>query len=462
MEKKIIIGGAVGEYPEKANLEIGSAVKLVAVADGFEVLKVSNSLPVGILASPANKESGFLTIDEAADNPDYQNEEYYIIGKETVNVQKGRNNPRAKSLLAMIASNVKQEKKDSKDEKDNAKDINTEEASPKKKPTERVPKNLEEIINKIIKEGIDTKENIDEKLAYLKKNNIPDNLVEAIFDSYKKYDEQFTSLIRNPSTKFKGKETVLAALEEVMVGHNINLVGEKGTGKNVLARTLSWLLQRPIIEMSSSGQSEIAEFIGDRTIETKEDGTMKMSFELGALSLALKNDFIILIDELNALPADVQLGFNSVFDKRKEIYVKFYGTVKGGNNFFGIITQNEGYHGTKQLNEAFRDRFSCIELNATESIIPVLKSEVPEASKELLEKTDKIFQGIHNKVQEGLINMNSLSIRAFISALESIVRWNSDPRSKFIQILGGAASKEYKSLIIDEICACFEDESIII
>lgn len=460
MEKKIIIGGAVGEYPEKANLEIGSAVKLVAIEDGFEIIREDSGIVVGIMVDPANKESGFLTIDEVINNTDYQNALYYITSRETVNVQRGRNNPRSKPLLALIASNVKPEEK-AQTENEEVK-IEEEKVIPIKKHINKTSKNLKEMIKEIVNQGIDTEENINDKLTYLKENKIPDILVEAIFNSYKKYDEQFVSLIRNPSTKFKGKETVLSCLEEVMAGHNINLVGEKGTGKNVLARTLSWLLNRPIIEMSSSGQSEIAEFLGDRTIETKEDGTMKMSFELGALSLALKYDFIILIDELNALPADVQLGFNSVFDKRKEVYVKFFGVVKGGDNFFGIITQNEGYYGTKQLNEAFRDRFSCIELEAAKSIIPVLKSEVPEASTELLETADKIFKGIHSKIREGLISMDSLSIRAFISALESIVKWNSEPKSKFSQILGGAAKKEDKQQIIDEICACYEDESIVI
>lgn len=151
----------------------------------------------------------------------------------------------------------------------------------------------------------------------------------------------------------------------------------------------------------------------------------QIEFEPSVLTKALETPSIINLDEVNTLRPTVTSALHSALDKRRNILVNGYKNIEIHPDVIFVATMNEGqeYGGTTTLNLAFEDRWHVIEFEAPDSIIEILKQEVPA----LPNKAAKVLNDLYKKLKavRGIeLQERSFSQRAFIYAAENIALGN--------------------------------------
>lgn len=318
--------------------------------------------------------------------------------------------------------------------------------------------NIKNIINNILKNGIDTRENIDRKLKYLEQNNVPGVSAKAIFESYVEYPSEVAVKIPNPETLYVDSSgLVRRSIAYMNIKRNLLYEGEKGTGKNALTETMAWLYNRPLYEFSLNSQHSNSSLLGTQTFEdeslskpkkgllksvstllrafgkgnikeTDLEGTeeildrllskdnKKLVFSQSPIIEAFENGGIIVLDEFNTSLAHVMPIFNSLLDERRRMSVPLYGEVVAHDNAIAIATQNLSYQGTFETNEATSDRFVPLVFPKCENITEILRAKVGFISEYNLSVVEKVYEGIKSQVEMGELDSKAITIRGFIDA----------------------------------------------
>lgn len=264
------------------------------------------------------------------------------------------------------------------------------------------------------------------------------NHIKQWFSTFEQYPTEEAALIpkwEDVQKYVDNQGHVKLAVGAILKGKHLNLIGEKGTGKNTFADYILYLAQRPKHELSGNGQTSKAEFFGEPTIESEvtDAGEVAHKIEFNpeqfvqAMGYKETDDKrhaggCALIDEANGIPADVLLSLNSSADARKAVTVPGYGRVNAGKNFFIMLTMNIGYEGTRNLNEAFKDRFVPIRFDSNDSIEQILVSNCPMAKKSDVQKANKIYQKMNSLIRnnDGELDSSCITIRGFIDALDLV------------------------------------------
>jgi len=264
------------------------------------------------------------------------------------------------------------------------------------------------------------------------------NQIKAWFETFEVYPAEEQALIpvwEDVSKYVDNQGHVKLAAGAILKGKHLNLLGEKGTGKNTFADYMLYLAQRPKHELSGNGQTSKAEFFGEPTIDSHITDTGNVAHEIEfnpeqfVQAMGYKEDDskrhaggCALIDEANGIPADVLLSLNSSADARRAVTVPGYGRVNAGKNFFIMLTMNIGYEGTRNLNEAFKDRFVPIRFDSNDSIEQILAANCPDAKREDIKKANKIYQKMNSLIKnnDGELDSSCITIRGFIDALDLV------------------------------------------
>lgn len=330
---------------------------------------------------------------------------------------------------------------------------------------------LEDEIKRILDSGIDTEENLNEKVKYLRENKITEVAIANLFKSYSKYPEEVQSRIpKKPTSVYIDTAGIVSdSIAFANVGDNLMFSGDKGVGKNVLTVTLAWLYNRPLYEFSSNSQHSNNSLLGGKTFEdtsmTEEESKksvgefkellkvvrnvffgkkteeaaepsvddaraallkffgqkdQKLVFEMSSIVEAMLQGGIIVLDEINTSVSNVLSIFNSALDDRRRIEITGYGCVEAHPNFMAIGTMNLNYEGTFEMNEAMKDRFVTIPFPALSTISPILQSKVPTLGYDTIVQMNKVYLGVKNAVSSGTLSEDALTIRGFISAAKVI------------------------------------------
>lgn len=356
---------------------------------------------------------------------------------------------------------------------------------------------LEEILNNIIDKGINTKEEIDRKLKYLRRNKVSELDIALLFESYVEYPESVKNRIPEPKVLYVDRGTMVAdTISYINIGKNLLFEGDKGVGKNVLAETLAWLYNRPLYQFSLNSQHSNNSLLGGKTFKTPEEKEVKkkkksvakllstvfiklfkvknkendvgekelaaiedlldifssknnqeLVFEMSSILEAFINGGILVLDEFNTALAHVMTMFHSLLDDRREIEVTGYGLVKGHKNFLAIATQNKDYEGTFATNQATSDRFEPFIFPPLTSLMEMLKERVPNASYEVLSMADNLYKAIKVAVESGEISSQALTTRGFISACQVIANGMSPKKAFEISIANRATDLDDRKVI---------------
>lgn len=180
----------------------------------------------------------------------------------------------------------------------------------------------------------------------------------AVDDAYLQYAtpaklDKFFEFLKTPTS---------AILTGMVMAKNTYISGPTGCGKTELAIQIHKQLKRPFIRINMKGDATVANFIGAMRAEPKK-GTY---FKFGALPIAMKAGFTLIVDEVDYTPPQIAATLNPVLEGSRNLFLEDTGeTIHAREGFCVIATGNTSgksdptgvYTGTEVLNTAFLDRF---------------------------------------------------------------------------------------------------------
>ena len=249
--------------------------------------------------------------------------------------------------------------------------------------------------------------------GYLEQQEIDPGLVadvQAFRDTYE-VDVQVRDRVLVPDVLFYGKDILEMSIAVLLQGDNLLLSGAKATGKNVLCETLAWIFGRPSYDISFHVNTDSASLIGTDTFIANEvqlrKGPVYQCAEFGGFGI---------LDEVNMAKNDAVAVLHAALDHRRRIDVPGYSKIHlhPATRFIG--TMNDGYAGTKELNEALVSRFMVIDM-------PPLDEETEyfrDAKDAALEQFAGVFLDLQTKAYNGEISTKPLDLRGLISAIAAM------------------------------------------
>ncbi len=229
--------------------------------------------------------------------------------------------------------------------------------------------------------------------------------------------EAYQSRIPDPRFRYHGEAILRAATAAILSGKNLLLVGEKSTGKNVLAENLAKLFQRPLWNVSLHMSIDAAALIGDDSLR---DGNV--FFREGPITMASKVGGFAVLDEINMAKNEALAVLHSTLDYRRIIDMPGYDLIKIHPATRFIATMNEGYEGTRDLNEALLSRFVVLKMPAmAESDLKQLIEETyPNLKPAFLSDLARLVADMDKKAAANEIPRHAVDIRGLFDALDLV------------------------------------------
>lgn len=328
---------------------------------------------------------------------------------------------------------------------------------------------IEDSISRILAAGIDTEENLNEKIEYLRRNKVTEVSIASLLESYEEYPHDVKVRIpEKPETLFVDTtDLVKRSVAFMNIQKNLRFEGEKGVGKNVLTETLCWLYNRPMFEFSMNGGHSNNALLGGKTFEEGKEVNdeeksniftgmltaatlLKKSFfkgkvdapedelkhakeaffkamgikdkalvfEMSSILEAAYHGGVVVLDEFNMGIPNALAIFNSLLDARRRMEVPGYKEIRAHKNFLAISTLNMNYEGTFEENSATKDRFVTVPFPELSAITPILTEKVKTITYDTAVSANRIYLGLRDSVKAGTLSQDALSIRAFIDACE--------------------------------------------
>ena len=169
---------------------------------------------------------------------------------------------------------------------------------------------------------------------------------------------------------------------------NLLIIGETGSGKTMGIRHFCYTNQLPYKRLNLNGGSTTEDLLG----QTVQDKYGKFKWVDGWLTLFARQGGVLVLDEVNACPAEITTALHSITDDERTITL----TAKDGElihahkDFWVVMTMNPDYEGTKPLNLAFKDRFEVINWDYDDRIEKALK--VPDKLRKIAKKLRVMYK----------------------------------------------------------------------
>lgn len=175
--------------------------------------------------------------------------------------------------------------------------------------------------------------------------------------------ETIESHIKRPYYHSLGKE--IEVFEKVYDNKlPLLLKGPTGSGKSRFVEFMSYQLNKILTTISCHEETSSTDLIGRFIIKGAE--TIWLD---GPLTTAVKNGYILYLDEIAEARPDVIVAIHSLTDHRRELFIDKLGeTYKAHEDFMLIASFNPGYQrGFKELKPSTRQRFVALSFDYPES-----------------------------------------------------------------------------------------------
>ena len=190
------------------------------------------------------------------------------------------------------------------------------------------------------------------------------------------------------------------------------LKGPTGSGKSRFVEYMSEKLELKQITVNYHEETSATDLIGRFMIKGNE--TIWID---GPLTLAVKEGYILYLDEIAEARPDIIVAIHSLTDHRRELFIDKIGkSYKASPNFMLVASFNPGYQrGFKELKPSTRQRFITLSFNYPK---PEIETEIIIAETNIIksdaEKLVKIGQKIRNLKELGLTE--TVSTRLLVHA----------------------------------------------
>jgi MoxR-like ATPase len=147
--------------------------------------------------------------------------------------------------------------------------------------------------------------------------------------------------------------------------HNVLIAGPTGAAKTSFVYAYAVQSQMPVINIACNGAVQPEQLLGQWL--PKSDG-QGYHFVPGELVLGVMHGAIILLNEVNFMPPKIASVIYGLLDRRRTVYLPMAAgsdtptVIKAHPRTLVVADYNPGYHGTRPLNQAFKNRFA-IKLN---------------------------------------------------------------------------------------------------
>lgn len=194
------------------------------------------------------------------------------------------------------------------------------------------------------------------------------------------------------------------------------LKGPTGTGKSRFIEYMAHKLDKKLLTISCHEETSSTDLIGRFIIKGAE--TIWLD---GPLTTAVKEGYIIYLDEIAEARPDVIVAIHSLTDHRRELFIDKLGqTFKAHEDFMLVASFNPGYQrGFKELKPSTRQRFVAMSFNypdaKIEAEILMNESQVPE---DIAKRLVAIGSKIRNLTELGLTE--TASTRLLVDAAKLI------------------------------------------
>lgn len=263
-------------------------------------------------------------------------------------------------------------------------------------------------------------------LDFLREENIDPKIIDEIMAFREKYgpqsecpgqcskDSSQAAYRDNSKDIYYGKEVWEQAARALLCGKSLLLVGDKATGKNMLAENLAHAFGRPLWNVSFHINMDASYMIGT---DTFRDG--QVTFRPGPVyESALKGGFCVL-DEINMARNEALAVLHSALDFRRVINVPGYDSICVHPAARFIATMNYGYAGTRELNEALTSRFMVIHMPqiSAENLEKLIRRGFPTMKKAYVSQFAGLFNDIEKKCESGELSSRVLDLRGMLDAI---------------------------------------------
>ena len=240
--------------------------------------------------------------------------------------------------------------------------------------------------------------------------------IEDFINNYE-LDEKYKNRIPDPHFFYSGDEILNQAISAILAGKNILLVGDKSTGKNVLAENLAYIFKRPLWNLSFHINIDSSVLIGDDTLKNGN-----VLFREGPITKAANCGGFVVLDEINMAKNEAMAVLHSILDYRRLIDIPGYDIIKLHPATRFIATMNYGYEGTRELNEALLSRFVIIKmpLISKERLFTLIQKEYPNMKVEYVNDISSFFYDLKLKAEAGEISRNSPDLRGIFDAIDLV------------------------------------------
>ncbi len=218
----------------------------------------------------------------------------------------------------------------------------------------------------------------------------------------------------------------MAEMEAALdAGLHIMLTGPRGVGKTYSVKQAA--KRRGMVLHVCQGHSDLTVEELRGTPGLRDGNTY---FEPGVVVRAVKDNAYFLFDEVNLCRPGVSAWMNNVIDDDGLLSIPETGEVMPiPSSFRAFFCFNDGYAGTRELNQALKDRCRVIYCDywPAESEIRLLRSALPRLASVDLYRMVCIANGVRKARREGAID--------FDFSIRTLIQWGKDADSRTQDLL---------------------------
>ena len=295
--------------------------------------------------------------------------------------------------------------------------------------------------------------------AWLREYRLPARLLEKVLRFREAQKERLSGeqKARVPKPRYvPGDGELVRAVAALLYGQDGEaweaplLIGPKGSGKSTLAETLAAALHLPINRIFGGIDVNAEWLLGGKTLQPVEgvdpvveaklkiaarragvglqdvlpklrQVNFRIAHEPGLLLQAVQAGEMVVVDEVNMLAPEVTSLLHGLLDWQKVLTVPGIGTVRAPESFRLVACMNYGYSGTKELNEAFQDRFRSVQVpHLPEEQMAALLVRETGCDEGVAGSLAALFHKIANRVENGDLPERVLSVRSLMRAVREV------------------------------------------
>ena len=266
--------------------------------------------------------------------------------------------------------------------------------------------------------------------------------------------EAYKGRIPHPRFHYLGEEILHAATAAILSGKNLLLVGEKSTGKNVLAENLAAQFQRPLWNVSLHMSIDAPALLGDDSLKGGD-----VFFREGPITLAAKVGGFAVLDEINMAKNEALAVLHSALDYRRIIDMPGYDLIKIHPATRFIATMNYGYEGTRDLNEALLSRFVVLKMPplADDDLSLLIAETYPELKPAFIRDLCRLVADIQRKADANEIAHHAMDIRGLFDAVDLVKEGLELKESLNLSLVNKIFDLYEEELVADLIKARFKE-----